>query len=83
MTSLVDSTYLPPSQLMSSNKPTIPDSLDPQKLAFMQLTAKMRESADKYGMGFVGGFISPDGETFVMTNMNKEDTNMFLPDELR
>lgn len=68
---------------MSSNKPTIPDSLDPQKLAFMQLTAKMRESADKYGMGFVGGFISPDGETFVMTNMNKEDTNMFLPDELR
>jgi hypothetical protein len=68
---------------MSSNKPTIPDSLDPQKLAFMQLTAKMRESADKYGMGFVGGFISPDGETFVMTNMNEEDTNMLLPDELR
>jgi hypothetical protein len=46
---------------MSSNKPTIPNSLDSQKLAFMQLTAKMRESADKYGMGFVGGFISPDG----------------------
>ena len=68
---------------MSSNKPTIPDSLDPQKLTFMQLTAKMRESADKYGMGFVGGFISPDGETFVMTNMNEEDTNMLLPDELR
>ena len=68
---------------MSSNKPSIPDSLDPQKLAFMQLTAKMRESADKYGMGFVGGFISPDGETFVMTNMNEEDTNMLLPDELR
>ena len=68
---------------MSSNKPTIPDSLNPQKLAFMQLTAKMRESADKYGMGFVGGFISPDGETFVMTNMNEEDTNMLLPDELR
>jgi len=68
---------------MSSNKPSIPDSLDPQKLAFMQLTAKMRESADKYGMGFVGGFISPDGETFVMTNMNEEDTNMLLPEDLK
>ena len=68
---------------MSSNKPTIPNSLDSQKLAFMQLTAKMRESADKYGMGFVGGFISPDGEIFVMSNMSDEDTNMLLPDELR
>jgi hypothetical protein len=68
---------------MSSNKPTIPDSLDPQKLAFMQLTAKMRESADRHGMGFVGGFISSDGETFVMTNMNEEDTNMLLPEDLK
>jgi len=68
---------------MSSNKPSIPNALDSQKLAFMQLTAKMRESADKYGVGFVGGFISPDGETFVMSNMNDEDTKMFLPDELQ
>jgi hypothetical protein len=34
-------------------------------------------------MGFVGGFISPDGETFVMTNMNEEDTNMLLPEDLK
>jgi hypothetical protein len=68
---------------MSSNKPSIPNSVDSQKLAFMQLTAKMRESADRHGMGFVGGFISPDGETFVMTNMNEEDTQALLPDELK
>lgn len=68
---------------MPSNKPSIPDSLDPQKLAFMQLTAKMRESADKYGIGFVGGFVSPDGETFIMSNMDDEDTQALLPDELK
>jgi hypothetical protein len=49
----------------------------------MQLTAKLKESADKYGTGFVGGFVAPDGEVFMMTNMNEEDTNALLPDELK
>ena len=47
-----------------NNKPRIPDSVDAQKLAYMQLTAKMKESADKHGIGFIGGFVSPDGEVF-------------------
>jgi hypothetical protein len=49
----------------------------------MQLTAKMKESADKYGVGFIGGFISPDGEKFIMTNMNDEDSQALLPDNLK
>ena len=80
---LVDSTHLPPTQLMTNNKPTIPNSVDPQKLQFMQLTAKMKESADKHGVGFIGGFVAPDGEVFYMSNMNDEDTQALLPDQLK
>ena len=83
MTTLVDSTHLPHTQLMSSNKPTIPNSVDPQKLQFMQLTAKMKESADKYGVGFIGGFVASDGEVFYMSNMNDEDTQALMPDSLK
>jgi hypothetical protein len=71
------------SALNDAPKPRIPDALDLQKLQFMQLTAKMKESADKYGVGFVGGFISPDGQKFMMTNMNEDDTNALLPDDLK
>jgi hypothetical protein len=49
----------------------------------MQLVAKMKESADKYGVGFVGGFIAPNGEKFMMSNMSHEDTQMLLPDDLK
>jgi len=83
LTTLVDSTHLPHTQLMSSNKPTIPNSVDPQKLQFMQLTAKMKESADKYGVGFIGGFVASDGEVFYMSNMNDEDTQALMPDSLK
>ena len=65
------------------NKPRIPDSVDAQKLAYMQLTAKMKESADKHGIGFIGGFVSPDGEVFSMTNLNEEDAMRLLPDDLK
>lgn len=64
-------------------KPRIPDSVDMQRLSAMQLVAKMKESADKYGVGFVGGFISPDGEKFMMSNMSDEDTQMLLPEDLK
>ena len=61
----------------------IPDSVDLQRLQAMQLVAKMKESADKHGVGFIGGFISPDGQKFIMTNMDDEDTQALLPDNLK
>jgi hypothetical protein len=61
----------------------IPDSIDLQRLQAMQLVAKMKESADKHGVGFIGGFISPSGEKFVMTNMEPDDANALLPEDLR
>ena len=72
---------IPP--LNDAPKPRIPDAIDRQRLQAMQLVAKMKESADKYGVGFVGGFISPNGEKFMMTNMNPDDTNALLPDDLK
>lgn len=61
----------------------IPDSVDFQRLQAMQLVAKMKESADKHGVGFIGGFISPDGQKFIMTNMDDEDAQALLPDNLK
>jgi hypothetical protein len=61
----------------------IPDSIDLQRLQAMQLVAKMKESADKHGVGFIGGFIAPDGQKFIMTNMDDEDTQALLPDNLK
>jgi hypothetical protein len=54
----------------------VPDTLSPQYLQAMQMVAKMKESADKHGVGFVGGFVSPDGKKFMMTN--QEDTQFPL-----
>jgi len=68
---------------MNNNTPRIPDSLDMQRLQAMQLVAKMKESADKNGIGFIGGFVAPNGEKFVMSNMNDEDTQALLPDNLK
>jgi hypothetical protein len=61
----------------------IPDSVDLERLQAMQLVAKMKESADRQGIGFIGGFIAPDGEKFIMTNMDDEDTQALLPDNLK
>jgi len=61
----------------------IPDSIDLQRLQAMQLVAKMKESADKQGIGFIGGFVAPDGQKFIMTNMDDEDTQALLPDNLK
>jgi hypothetical protein len=62
---------------------SIPDSSDYNKLQSMQLIAKMKEAADRQGIQFVGGFIAPDGQKFIMTNVNDEKTNMFLPEDLK
>jgi hypothetical protein len=61
----------------------IPDSVDLERLQAMQLVAKMKESADRQGIGFIGGFVSPDGQKFIMTNMDDEDAQALLPDNLK
>jgi len=71
------------SQLNDAPKPRIPDAMDFQRLQAMQIVAKMKESADKYGVGFVGGFVSANGEKFMMSNMSDEDTLMLLPEDLQ
>lgn len=66
------------------NTPRIPDALDLERLQAMQVVAKMKESADKLGIGFIGGFISPDGQKFVMTNMeDQNDINALMPEDLK
>ena len=60
----------------------VPDTLSPQYLQAMHLVAKMKASADKHGVGFVGGFVSPSGKKFIMTNMNETDTTALLPEDL-
>ena len=70
--------------MTESNLPRIPDSMDMQRLQAMQLVAKMKESAERHGIGFIGGFISPDGQKFVMTNMDDEnDINALMPEDLK
>jgi hypothetical protein len=69
--------------MTESNLPRIPDSLDMQRLQAMQLVAKMKESAEKHGIGFIGGFVAPNGEKFVMTNLDDEDANALMPEDLK
>jgi hypothetical protein len=70
--------------MTNSNTPRIPDSLDMQRLQAMQLVAKMKESAERHGIGFIGGFIAPNGEKFVMTNMeDQDDINALMPEDLK
>lgn len=70
--------------MTNSNTPRIPDSLNMQRLQAMQLVAKMKESAERHGIGFIGGFIAPNGEKFVMTNMeDQDDINALMPEDLK
>lgn len=61
----------------------IPDALDLERLEAMQVVAKMKEAADRLGIGFVGGFVSRTGEKFVMSNLDDDEKEMLLPDNLR
>lgn len=70
-------------QLTPSQEPQVPSTINAEHLQAMQIVAKMKESADRYGIGFVGGFVSPDGKKFMMTNMDEDDTKALLPDELK
>jgi len=69
--------------MTNSNTPRIPDSLDMQRLQAMQLVAKMKESAERHGIGFIGGFVSPSGEKFIMTNLPPEEGDLLLPEDLK
>ena len=70
--------------MTNPNTPRIPDSIDIQRLQAMQLVAKMKESAERHGIGFIGGFIAPNGEKFVMTNMDDEnEINVLMPEDLK
>ena len=65
---------------------TTPNNIpDPEKLAAMEMVAKMRAAADKAGIPFVGGFIAPDGSKFMMNNLGDDDDaiNAMLPDSLK
>lgn len=50
---------------------SIDDSFSADHLKAMQFVAKMKEAADRVGAGFIGGFISPDGKRFMMTNQEQ------------
>jgi hypothetical protein len=66
-----------------SNLPRIPDNIDMQRLKAMQFVARMKETAERVGVGFIGSFIGPDGQKFMMTNMNQDEVIKYLPDELK
>ena len=70
--------------MTNDNNLSIPDSVDSRKLEAMQFVAKMKEAAERCGAGFIGGFITEDGERFVMTNLESEDDiNSLMPDNLK
>ena len=49
------------------------DKFSLEQLKAMQLVAKMKEAADRVGAGFVGGFITPTGQRFMMSNVDADD----------
>ena len=63
--------------------PKIPSSIHQQELEAMHYIAKLKESADKLGIGFIGGFIGPNGDKFVMSNLNDDDQELLLPEHLK
>ena len=70
--------------MTSSNLPSIPNSIATDQLQAMAFVAKMKEAADRVGAGFIGGFVTPDGKKFVMTNFSDHtDIDMLLPEGLK
>jgi len=63
-----------PEDTNNSGNLSNPDKLSTEMCHAMALVAKMRESADKVGAGFVGGFITPDGQYFMSSNVDEDDT---------
>ena len=71
-----------------NNNPRIPDAMDLNRLKRMQTVAKMKEFANRNGMGFVGGYYDEKtGELFQMDNLPEgidipNLTDPLLPDDL-
>lgn len=49
------------------------DKYSIEQLHAMRLVAKMKEAAEKVGAGFVGGFVTPTGQRFMMSNVDEND----------
>lgn len=56
-----------------SNDLSKQDKYSFEQLHAMQLVARMKEAADKAGAGFVGGFVTPTGQRFMMSNVDADD----------
>jgi hypothetical protein len=56
-----------------SNDLSKQDKYSFEQLHAMQLVARMKEAADKAGAGFVGGFVTPSGQRFMMSNVDADD----------
>ncbi len=66
------------------NNIQIPDSLPTDdKLRAMQIVAQMKAAADKAGAKFIGGFMTPDGDKFIMSNMDESDPDHIIPENLQ
>jgi hypothetical protein len=63
--------------------PRIPNSLHRQELEAMHYIAKLKESADKLGIGFIGGFVAPNGNKYVVSNMDEDDQQLLMPEHLK
>lgn len=63
------------------NDLSIRSSYSIEQLKAMRLVAQMKEAADKSGSGFVGGFISPTGERFMMSNVASDDVQTKMINE--
>jgi hypothetical protein len=63
--------------------PRIPNSLHRQELEAMHYIAKLKESADKLGIGFIGGFVAPNGNKYIVSNMDADDQELLMPEHLK
>jgi len=62
--------------------PKIPDSVQRQELEAMHYVAKTKELFDKLGFGFIGGFVAPNGDKYIVSNINADDQGLFMPEQL-
>lgn len=76
-------THITNQHMTGPELPKIPDSLHRQELEAMHYIAKLKESADKLGIGFIGGFVAPNGNKYIVSNMDDDDQQLLLPEHLK
>ena len=69
--------------MTSPQLPKIPNSIHQQELEAMHYIAKLKESADKLGIGFIGGFVAPNGNKYIVSNMDADDQQLLMPEHLK